>query len=156
MRGRFVLISLAATGAIVVSAAGASANGTTKTTTIRVISQEESGQFVDNPPTAAGPEDASVGDMFVFTLRLSKAGRRVGRGHVACTMTQLRPPVPQCVGTFRLTGGQITVQGLTPPDDRPFTVAITGGTRRYAGARGTLRVRPLAGERERLTFRIRR
>jgi len=156
-----VLVPFVIGGALIASPIGATADDATeiatKTETIRVISREQPGQFVDNQPTGVGPEDPSIGDMVVFTTRLTQARRRTGRGHIVCTVTQPRPRVASCVATFRLADGQITAQGLVGEGQREgdrVAAAITGGTGRYAGARGTLQARPLKRGRERLTFRF--
>jgi hypothetical protein len=51
-----------------------------------------------------------------------------------------------CVGVIDLVDGQLTIQGVAG-DEKPTVVAVTGGTRRYAGAHGTVTV-IAAGERE--------
>jgi hypothetical protein len=51
-----------------------------------------------------------------------------------------------CVGVIDLVDGQLTIQGVAR-DEKTTVVAVTGGTRRYAGAHGTMTV-TAAGERE--------
>jgi hypothetical protein len=53
-----------------------------------------------------------------------------------------------------LHGGQVMVQLLQPGRQGTYRQAITGGTGRYAGARGTVTVRQGDGG-DRFTFRIR-
>ena len=153
MRRLLLVATVVAVFVLLVSAVAASANG--NTTTLRLISRDEAGSFIDNPPAATGEGDVSQGDMFVFTSRLFRGGRRVGRGHVACTITLARGErsLSQCVGTFTLRRGQITAQGVVGQADR-FTGAITGGTGRYDAARGTLEVRDRGARPDILTFRI--
>ena len=59
-----------------------------------------------------------------------------------------------CTATYVLPGGQVMVQLLQPGPRGTYDQAITGGTGRYGGARGTVAVRQSdAGDR--FTFRIR-
>jgi hypothetical protein len=58
------------------------------------------------------------------------------------------------VATLRLRGGQITLQGLITFNNDPFTVAITGGTGRYRGASGEMRVRSVSDTKEIYTVRL--
>ncbi len=157
MRRSLLLAPVIALAALLVAAVPATANGGPSGTTIRLIAQEESGQFIDVPPAATSPEDASLGDGFVFTARLStRAGRRAGRLHVVCTLTFVRGnnSVAQCVGTFQLRRGQITVQALGSENQGAFSAAVTGGTDRYTGARGTVRIRDISGNRQAITIRL--
>lgn len=86
-----------------------------------------------------------VGDTFSFAddLFQEKGGDRVGRDGVACTVVRAGNPMDiQCVGTFVLSGGQITAQVLmTVPLEESaelpaFDASVTGGTGDYRGATG--------------------
>jgi hypothetical protein len=66
----------------------------------------------------------------------------------------------QCLVTASLPGGRITSQGLLTftngaPEER-FTFAVTGGTRRYEGVRGEVRVRLVTETESKFVFRLRR
>ena len=54
-----------------------------------------------------------------------------------CECTFITADAYQCVATFDLPTGQITVQGVLR-DAPDFTIAVTGGTGDYSGAGGTL------------------
>ena len=115
-------------------------------TLVSVIDEEH---FVDNAPRG---ED-SLGDVVVFSTNLKKDGHKVGRAGVTCTLTDVSLGETQCVGSFSLRNGQIAIQGLLSGDSgREFSFPIVGGTGRYEDAGGTLTVRELSGNRERLTF----
>ncbi|MGV9455663.1 allene oxide cyclase barrel-like domain-containing protein [Streptomyces sp. NPDC003635] len=100
-----------------------------------------------------------VGDSFTFAddLFQEKGGERVGRDGVACTVVRTGNPLDiQCLGTFVLSGGQITAQvlmtvPLTEEEQPPFDAAVTGGTGDYRGASGQIRFTD-DGDYQRLDF----
>jgi len=144
--GGAAVASLAAAAAALALPAGAGA--ATRTVTLQARSQLEQAQTVDNAP--AGP---SPGDLLVFTERLlDSAGRAIGRDAAQCVT--LFDASSLCTGTYVLHGGQVMVQLLQPGPQVTYQQAITGGTGRYAGARGTVTVRQSSGG-DRFTFRIR-
>lgn len=94
---------------------------------------------------------AVADDRFTETLT-NASGKRVGRDAAVCT--RLFDASHLCTGVYVLSGGQITVQLVQPGPSGTYTQAITGGTRRYAGASGTVTVRQdPAGDR--FSFRVR-
>jgi hypothetical protein len=85
-----------------------------------------------------GAPGITEGDQVLFkdTL-LDGKGRVVGHDGGFCVITKVEGATveDQCLATYVLPGGQVTTQGLDSPAPRkPF--AITGGTGRYAQARG--------------------
>ena len=119
---------------------------------IRVLSKPSEEKFVDLD--GRGP---TLGDMFVFRSELTMKGKRVGHTGVVCTVTSKKHEEVQCLGTARFGHrGQITVQGLIAGSPRAFRLAINGGTGAFEGAEGTLFVKELSGDRERLTFAVKR
>lgn len=93
-----------------------------------------------------GRSGPSIGDRVVFWEKLSEKddNDRVGRLTGTCDTTEVRRNSNgrvtngylQCVATFALTDGQITVQGsFWWTNDKP-TLAITGGTGSYDDAAG--------------------
>lgn len=85
-----------------------------------------------------GARGPSLGDVQILTDRLvNRRGKVVGHDGGVCTVTSLDPPETNCTVTFSLPGGQITTQFLNAPPPRKVA-PITGGTRRYRGARGNL------------------
>lgn len=88
-----------------------------------------------------GKKGPKPGTVLVFSERLAEAGKAVGADHIVCTFTGTWPSETDfCRGVFQLTGGSIVADGISARG--PFTVAVTGGTGRYAGARGTIRATP--------------
>jgi hypothetical protein len=117
--------------------------------TLRLTATENQFAFLD-----LGDTGTSVGDQFVFSEVLSRRGQDVGDSGATCTITELASydtVTSNCVGTLRLRGGQITVQGLVTfqGEDDPdrFTIAITGGTGAYRGASGEMDVRSIDATR---------
>ncbi len=93
--------------------------------------------------------------MLVFTERLlNRRGRTIGSD--AATCTRLFDESWLCTGTYKLPGGRLMVQLLQPGPTGAYDQAITGGTGRFARARGTVTVdqRP-DGDRFRFKVRVR-
>lgn len=141
-------IALITVGALALSAAPAGAKSHGRTITIKARSHLEHVQQVDNAPTGDSP-----GDMLVFTELLFDArGKRIGSD--AATCVRLFDATSLCTGLYKLPGGQVTVQLLQPGPGGTYDQAITGGTGRFAGARGTVTVAQQASG-DRFTFKIR-
>src|SRR3954471_7681309 len=112
-----------------------------------------------------GDPGTTLGDRDVFTDDVSRTrgGRVIGFDGGECTSVRIDEPTysqtRQCIVTLSLPRGQLTAQGLyTATGDElpaPFTFAITGGTGKYIGATGQVRVRLFADgtARYRLTWR---
>jgi hypothetical protein len=124
----------------VMSFAGASTRSRDTTLVLTARNLQES--FLDHHP-----QGFSQGDEFLFSDQLFMKGRMVGMDGGVCTVIHAAGPIPgpeshaQCVATFDLPKGQITVQGMTPVQTlRRAAVAITGGTGAYrdAGGQGTV------------------
>lgn len=126
-----------------VSAAAAKGGGDGRT--LVVYSRELRGAEVDVGRNGFGP-----GDYFVFEEALfNRAGKRIGGDSVRC-MLMVR--TFRCDGTGRIWGvGKIEISGSVFWE-RDNRYSITGGTGRYAGAGGTLRVFDEPGGRSRLEF----
>jgi hypothetical protein len=106
------------------------------------------------------PKGPSVGDRTTFAEDLftpgpvEKRGARLGTDGGECVVTSVTKTkqgmeivvsgvTTQCAATLALKGGQVTVQGLASYGWKArdtFTLAITGGTGSYTGARGTMTV----------------
>lgn len=96
--------------------------------------------FVERTGTATGTPSGN-GDRVVFmnTLYDEANEDQIGYSYGDCVVVNAREgqaPEMQCVVTAKLPGGQLTAQGVTDfaSDSSPF--AITGGTGKYAKARG--------------------
>ena len=64
-----------------------------------------------------------------------KGGAIAGNFYFTCTVVKLHPHKQHCVGTFVVSGGQITSQGVLGMNP-PATFALTGGTGAYQTTRG--------------------
>ncbi|MFE2323282.1 hypothetical protein ACFXD5_05015 [Streptomyces sp. NPDC059385] len=88
------------------------------------------------------PNSVSQGDSVVVRSDLFDAAHnKVGESHGTCTTTRGGvDEAEQCVVTYTLPGGQLTVQGMyfNYLDQGPFDNAITGGTGKYEKARGSV------------------
>lgn len=130
-------IAIVALG-VTASPAAATADGKGRHT-LRLVATEIQSHYVD-----VGSPGPSLGDQAMSFDSVARNRRQVGVHTVVCTVVQVTAPSEgvtfQCVGTFSLRRGQITLQGLVEiqgEDDRgPWTGAITGGTGAYRGARG--------------------
>ena len=104
-------------------------------------------KLVDLPPkmTRRRPSE-SPGDLAVGSARLRNGvGTVVGELHQSFMVTGGRGEATTelVTATIVLRDGQITMQGLADnrKPDAPLTAAITGGTGRYDGVRGSVHVR---------------
>ena len=100
-------------------------------------------------------EGTALGDQIVFTGQLLKGDTEVGHQAGVCTVTSVARAEAQCVATYVLPGGQITGQALIHlGDPTPYLGAITGGSGRYKGAEGEVRVQPVSDIRGILIFHL--
>jgi len=104
-----------------------------------------------------GDAGDSVGDLLAFGNDVYDAANNtvVGRDEGGCTRTN--PGLAwECTWTTILSGGSITVQGPFYDDLRDSWLAITGGTGKYANARGqmTLHARNALGTEFDFIFRV--
>ena len=106
---------------------------TPPTGTLQIVLRPRSFHFADLPPKRKGDGPPTPGDASIITYRVFDATgtKRLGRAQFVCVATDRRGRHEQCSGTIALPDGQIATQG--DADD----VAIVGGSRAYAGARGT-------------------
>jgi hypothetical protein len=102
---------------------------------IRLVERATNEHVID-----LGAHGDSLGDLLVFANPLHDAtnGKALGTSNGSCVRTVVGQRW-QCAWTMTLAGGQLQVGGECP-DEGDADFAITGGTGRYAGARGTLRV----------------
>jgi hypothetical protein len=104
-----------------------------------------------------GAPGNSLGDQIVFTTQLLKGDTEVGHQGGACTVTSVQRNEAQCLATYSLRGGQITGQALIRlGDPAPYAVAVTGGSGKYKGVEGEIRVDPASETQPRgiLTFHL--
>ena len=125
---RFLIVSVPL--ALIAAVAALSASGKATSDMSFVTHQREFAQI------DVGKKGFSVGDSFIFSEQISQGGKPVGFDHVICTHAADWPrSAEHCSGTITLGAEQLALEG----DARrgPFTIAVVGGTGRYAGARGT-------------------
>jgi len=134
---RVLLPLLAAVVTMLVVAAVAGGHGSKKGHhSLQLVGTDASFAFVDVEPKQASEDDPPTpGDSFLLSETLTHEGEGFGTLYVQCTF--VTPEVNQCLATFDLPNGQITVQGVLR-DTPDFTVAVTGGTGAYFGATGTI------------------
>ena len=105
--------------------------------------------------TDTGEKGDSVGDILTFANEVFDANdaTKVGTDNGYCLRT-VKGAAYECNWTTLLAGGQITVEGPFL-DAGGSTLAITGGTGRYRGARGTMDLEPREnGAKFAFTFHI--
>ena len=138
------VVAVAAAGAAGVSLAGSSGaqQPPAPTTSLELVqrSREVTFKYVDIGRRST-PENPSPGDPALIGGPLRDAAdRRVGRTHALFMRHEGRRRIVDLVSAkFALEGGDIVVEGLSR-GQRVTEMAIVGGTGRYAGARGVLRV----------------
>jgi hypothetical protein len=141
-----LLLALTGCGAVplAVMAAGGSASHP-GSQTLRVALVPATEQLIDNPPRSkAGGAEPSISarDAVVVTEQaLDESGRWVGTAQVHCVATRgSRNPdraTAQCAATLKLRDGDI-MGAFVFRGEEPRTVAVTGGTGAYEGARGSI------------------
>lgn len=87
-----------------------------------------------------GRKGPSIGDQIISHDHvLNNTGAIVGHDAAVCTVSDPKRPEANCVVSFRLPGGIVTAQFLnTPPPEK--LAAITGGTERFRGVSGEVRI----------------
>jgi hypothetical protein len=131
------LLAAGALGASVVSTEAQQAGPPTGTLQLTQRDRDASFKFINVPPRQRRP---GVGDSFLITGAVrDQAGQRAGRLQADFVITGARGAQAQGSATFVLAGGHIVLSGAETRA-RVDEFAVTGGTGRYAGARGTLTV----------------
>ncbi len=140
MKRLLPLTTLACIAGIAAFAAARAHGAGTATTTIHVIEHANTDAVTDT-----GAKGDSAGDVLTFANPLfNKADKaRTGHDQGMCIRTVVGSAW-ECWWTVFLTGGQITVEGPFY-DKKNSTLAVTGGTKAYAGARGSMQLRSRAG-----------
>jgi hypothetical protein len=147
-------------GAGLLSSSGGAQAGSegSESQVLRIVAVEAASKYLD-----LGRKGFGQSDQFVFTNDLLRGGTKVGEDGGSCTVTRLKPSGANtwfCVASNALPGGQITVEGLVTygPDEAfkadPYYFAITGGTGRYEGARGQVKLEEVSADEVHATFLI--
>jgi allene oxide cyclase-like protein len=144
-----------ATGASIASAGNGDDGSDDSGRTIHLMSRTVHETDLDLGDTGFGP-----GDQFLFADDLFRDDEKVGTDGGSCTVVRVegQNATINCTATFSLAGGQIAVQGLIEivgNEERPFTVAVTGGTGRYRDADGEALLEPVSQTEDKVTIRLR-
>jgi hypothetical protein len=141
------LLAIVATvviGAALAMSAGAS-TGRPRSTSIHVTEVAKNVSAISvsklNGNTGTGPNQ---GDYVVLDDPLLKPGTKQVAGHAytVCYLANVAADINYCNAEFIFPGGHIEAQGSAPQKAHSFTVAITGGTDGYIGARGQATLTP--------------
>lgn len=132
-------VASAALGGAAISAATALGRTAHRAATPTIHVVEHAVTDTEIPLVPGGSDEK--GDVLTFVNPLFNAAnrRRVGHDEGFCTRLSVMPGIYECLWTNFLRAGQITVQGPFY-DTRNSVLSVTGGTGRYAGARGQMRL----------------
>jgi hypothetical protein len=113
----------------------------------------------DGLPTPAnansGEKGTRAGDSALITIVLyadQNLARAVGTATYSCTYNFAQEAV--CDGQFQIGAGTLIALGPAKLDGREITLAVTGGTGRYAGAHGQVTSTPVTGSKNTQIFRF--
>jgi hypothetical protein len=119
--------------------------------TINLVTKNFEQKVIDAPPVERNPESIGRGDRFVLEADVvDAAGTRRGNFDVVCAATKGGGTKGRivCDGAYSLKEGALYVMTVfRNKGDGDVSGAIVGGTRAYAGARGTWRTVDRPGER---------
>jgi hypothetical protein len=137
-------IGLAAAGAVAAALAGGGLAGAQEGAEVmRLTSVEQHCATADN-----GRRGESLGDLLACRGALRNAnGGRAGRAHWTCVFLGSERAGEDCSATVNLRGGTLQAAGVLRHTSPRSVWAITGGTGRYAGSRGTVALRQLSATR---------
>lgn len=105
------------------------------------------------PPKGKGPQ---AGDNALYSFKLysdSAFKKRVGSAVYSCIITFAHRAL--CEADFQLNSGAMFASGSANFDSTQFTLAVSGGTGSYLGARGQVSSAPAVSNAHRLTFVLR-
>lgn len=104
---------------------------------LQLIERPVGETLVDLPP-----KGDSIGDIVVLVNPIFDANERtqLGKDQGYCVRTVIGKQY-ECVWTLILGAGQITAEGPVS-DSGDSTLAVTGGTGKYIGAKGVLKIHP--------------
>jgi hypothetical protein len=132
-------IALGLAGALVATAVAAApaAAALKKPVTLRFATKL--GKITEVPVSGQTSDKPQPGDYVVITDDYLRGGKVVGHDIVHCILATTEHSL--CFAAVDLPGGQLELQGIGPAGGSGnFTIAVTGGTGRYANARGTAQI----------------
>jgi hypothetical protein len=102
-------------------------------------------KFTHTDVVDVGAPGDSVGDMAIFAFRVydRSGGTRIGAGHGYCVRTEVGV-ASTCTTNTSLPGGRLILSWEEHDGQRHSRAAIIGGTGRYRGMRGELRLTTLS------------
>ena len=147
------LILVAATAVFLTAPAAGKAKKPKTPLKFTLIGKITSAAVVDH-----GPSGTSAGDALIFTQALfDDSGAEVGSSRGVCTRSSGPEGDSLCQGAFLLERGQITIQGVEPPQAvTRHPLVVTGGSGRYRGVRGAITVTHVSPVEDRLDFKLKR
>lgn len=114
------------------------------------------GNFNDLTPTTKQKNTRTLpGDFVLLKFNVSTnptLKKRVGSAILTCTFSFNNHAF--CSATYELDGGILTGAGSIDFSSSSFTIAITGGSGKYAGLRGDMQSTPAPRRAQRLVFRL--
>jgi len=121
--------------AVIILALAAFSPGKQSTSTLAVVERAETDTVTDT-----GEKDDSVGDILTFANKVydEKNEKEIGSDNGYCLRTAVGSAW-ECNWTLTLTDGSIVIEGPFY-DTKDSVVAITGGTGKYADARGSMKL----------------
>jgi hypothetical protein len=134
---RSALTGMAVLGAVLLTATASAPAGARGESGPDGVSLRFGVQFHDDFVDVGAPGPSAGDETVVHDTLVDSRGRVVGHDGGVCSFTDVSVPEANCVITFSLPAGLVTVQFLnTPPAQK--TGAITGGTGAYRDARGQM------------------
>jgi hypothetical protein len=136
----FVSAAAITTSALVLTAGGHAQQPSGQTLVLQNAAMKIA--TVDVPPLERSKRSPETpGDEVIATSKVSGAAK--GSRYLVCAAAKQAPSIERalysCQATYALSNGTIVAAGLARiGGSAPVTVAVTGGTGAYAGARGTL------------------
>jgi hypothetical protein len=154
-----VLVLVAVTAGVAARDVGAVGQATT---TIQVVSTSASETVTDRAPKGMARGEASKGDVIGGASVLLNAVKQFGKptgavvGRDSYSFTFVSPTEAVIRVEVTLPGGTLTARGrLRLRQGDRIVVTVTGGTGRFAGARGTGEARPLTSDQTLNVYRLR-
>jgi allene oxide cyclase len=120
---------------VIILALAAFSPGKQSTTSLTVVEHADTDAFTDT-----GEKDDSVGDILTFANKVydEKNEKEIGSDNGYCLRTEVGVAW-ECNWTLTLADGSIVIEGPFY-DTKDSVVAITGGTGKYADARGSMKL----------------
>jgi hypothetical protein len=153
MGSRVPVVLTAAVAALAAGAASASAGTPGKRARLDLTIQTQKITVVDT-----GPAGASPGDIVLEADALTRAGKAFGTAQITCIAHagDLLNGSAECTGTFYLPKGQLETQGGARSMNGAISGAgaVTGGTGRYHGVRGSYAFRTTSAASRSIRFKL--